>query len=140
MASNIRWRRIILAAIQLEIAIIGVAVPVGIVAGNPLSAQPGEPPVDGTVYYVVVALACLLLGAVFGAWSVRGARSGLALQGLIVGLMAMALYLGLCATAPGGIAGVIAGYGLANFVMFNALRTLGCVAGAAYWGRGRAAS
>jgi hypothetical protein len=49
----------------------------------------------------------------------------------------MAMYFGLCSLAPGGVAGVIAGYGLWVFVMFNALRTIGCVAGAAYRGRGR---
>ena len=134
MTSNIRWGRIIVAAILLEIAITAVAVPVGFAFGSPMQSQPGGPPVDPTVYNVVVALACFVLGAAFGAWAVGRATSGFALQGLLVGVVAMALYFGLCAAAPGGIAGVIAGYGLTLFVMFNALRTLGCVAGATYRG------
>ena len=89
-------------------------------------------PVDSTVYIVVVAIACFVLGAVFGAWGVARATSAFALQGLLVGLAAMALYFGLCSAAPDGLAGVIAGYGLGVFVMFNALRTIGCVAGAVY--------
>lgn len=134
MKPNIHGGRIILAAILLEVAIIAVAVPFGFIFGNPLESRQGGPPVDATVYYVVVGLACLVLGAVFGAWAVARARSGFALQGLLVGLVAMALYFGLCAAAPGGIAGVIAAYSLAGFVMFNALRTLGCIAGATYRG------
>jgi hypothetical protein len=134
MPSNIRWGRIILAAILLEVAIIAVALPAGLFFGNPLAAEPGGPPVDPTGYNIVVAFACFLLGAVFGAWAVVRATSGFAFQGLMVGLVAMAIYLGLCSLAPGGIAAVIAGYGLTLFVIFNALRTLGCVAGAMYKG------
>jgi hypothetical protein len=135
VSANIRWGRIVLAAVLLEIAIIAVAVPVGLVFGNPLSTQPNGPPVNTTIYYVVVGLACLVLGAVFGAWAVRGASSGFAWQGLLVGIVAMALYFGLCSMAPGGLSGVIAGYGPAQFVMFNALRTIGCVGGAVFKGR-----
>ena len=142
MASNIRWGRIVLAAILLEVAITAVAVPVGLVFGKPMAAEPGGPPVDPTVFNIVVALACFVLGAVFGAWAVSRATSGFALQGLLVGLIAMAIYFGLCSLAPGGIAAVIAGYGLTLFLIFNALRTLGCIAGAMYKGarisRGRA--
>lgn len=134
MPSNIRWGRILLAAILLEIALFAVAVPVGLVFGNPMAAQPGGPPVDPTVYNIVVALACFVLGAAFGAWAVSRATSGFALQGLLVGLVAMVIYLGLCSLAPGGIAAVIEGYGLTLFLIFNALRTLGCIAGAMYRG------
>lgn len=56
-----------------------------------MQSQEGGSPVDATVYYVVVALACLVLGAVFGAWAVGRATSGFAIQGLLVGLVAMAL-------------------------------------------------
>jgi hypothetical protein len=134
MTSTIPWGRIILAAILLEIAITAVAVPVGIVFGTPMQIQPGEPAADATVFYVVVALACLVLGAVFGAWAVRRAASRFALHGLLVGLVAMALYFGMCSLAPGGLAGVVDAYGVGMFVTFNALRTLGCVVGA--WHRG----
>src|SRR5262245_41652252 len=123
MSVRVRWGRLVLAAVLLEIAIIAVAVPVGLLFGNPLATAPNTPPVDTTVYYVVVALACFMLGAVFGGWAVRGATSGFAWQGLLVGIVAMALYFGLCSMAPGGLPGVIAGYGPAAFVMFNALRT-----------------
>jgi hypothetical protein len=130
MDSRIRWGRLVLAAFLLEVAITAVALPVGMVFGSPMSVEPGGPPVDGTVFYVVVALACFLLGAVFGYWAVARSTSRLALQGLLVGLIAMAMYFGLCSLAPGGLAAVIAGYGVVMFVMFNALRTLGCVVGA----------
>jgi hypothetical protein len=135
MTGRIRWGRIVLAAVLLEIAIIAVAVPVGLIFGNPLSTGANAPPANPTIYYVVVALACLVLGAVFGAWAVRGASSGFAWQGLLVGIIAMALYFGLCSLAPGGLPAVIAGYGPARFVMFNTLRTIGCVGGAVLKGR-----
>ena len=129
------WGRILLAAIMLEVAIIAVALPVGLVFGNPMSAQPGGPPVDQTVYDLVVAIACFVLGAAFGAWAAGRATSGFGLVGLLVGLVAMAIYLGLCSAAPGGVPAVIAAYGLTLFVIFNALRTAGCVVGAIYKGR-----
>jgi hypothetical protein len=132
--SNIRWGRIILAAFLLEVAITAVALPVGFAFGNPMSTEPGVPPVDATVFNVAVALACFGFGWLFGAWAVARATSGFALQGLLVGLVAMAMYFGMCAMAPGGLTGVVAAYGLTMFVAFNALRTLGCVLGAAYRG------
>jgi hypothetical protein len=129
----VHWGRILLAAILLEAAIIAVAVPVGAFFGSPLD-PPGEPAQTSAVYGVVVAVACLALGAFFGAWAVARARAGFALAGLLVGLVAMVIYLGLCSAAPGGIAAVIAGYGLPLFVVFNVLRTAGCIAGAMYKG------
>jgi hypothetical protein len=121
--------RIVLAAILLEMAIFAVAVPVGMYFGNPVQATPDRP-VNGTVYYAVVAIACLGLGAVFGAWAVRKETSGFALKGLLLGVIAMTIYFGLCSLAPGGLRAVVAGYGLTMFVTFNVLRTAGCIAGA----------
>ena len=134
---HIRWGRIVLAALLLEIALIAVALPVGLAFGNPLDRQPGGLPVDPAgynVFVVVVGLACLVLGAVFGAWAVARATSRFAVQGLLVGLLAMAIYFGLCSMAPGGLATVIAGYGIPLFVTFNVLRTAGCIGGAIYRG------
>ena len=70
---HIRWGRIVVAAILLEVAIIAVPLPVGLAFGNPMASQPGGPPVDPTVYNVVVAFACLVLGLVFGRWAVARA-------------------------------------------------------------------
>jgi hypothetical protein len=137
MDNRIRWGRIVLAAFLLEVAITAVALPAGMLMGNPMQPPADGSTVDATGYYVVVAIACFVLGAVFGAWAVRGATSGFALQGLLVGLAAMAIYFGLCSLAPGGIAGVIASYGLHMFVIFNVLRTLGCVVGAMYLSKRR---
>jgi hypothetical protein len=135
---TVRWGRLIAAALLLEIAITAVAVPVGAVFGSPMPSEPGAPTGDTTVYYAVVALACFVLGALFGAWAVRRSSSGFALQGLLLGVIAMAIYFGLCSLAPGGLAGVVAAYGLGAFVTFNALRTAGTIAGAMYQGtRGR---
>lgn len=132
--TNIRWGRIVVAAILLEIAITAVAVPVGFAFGTPMQSEQDGLRVDPTVFNVVVALACFVFGALFGAWAIARATSGFALQGLLVGLVAMALYFGMLAMVPGGIPGVIAAYGVAMFVTFNALRTLGCILGATYRG------
>lgn len=129
MDHRIRWGRLILAAFLLEVAITAVALPVGMLFSNPLNTAPGAV-VDGTVYFVVVGVACFVLGAVFGNWAAARATSNFALQGLLVGVIAIAMYLGLCSLAPGGLAAVIAGYGATMFVIFNVARTLGCVLGA----------
>ena len=129
MDRRIRWGRILLAAFLLEVAITAVALPAGMFMGNPMQPPTDGSAVDATGYYVVVAVACAVLGFLFGMWGAAKASSRFGLHGLLVGITAMFMYFGLCSLAPGGLAGVIAAYGAAMYVLFNVLRTLGCWAG-----------
>ena len=133
---GIRWGRIVIAAVLLEVAITAVVLPFGLIYGNPLSADPSQRG-NTTPYFVSAAVGCAVLGFVFGRWAASRAGSRFGLHGLLVGVVAMTLYIGLGSLTPGGLPAVVAAYGLALYVLFNLLRTLGCWAGGLYQGRRR---
>lgn len=122
------WRRALLFAVFLEIALIVLVLPVGWLFGTPVMPEAGR--TGYTVYYVFVLIACAGVGSAFGRRLVRVIPAQRALHGALLGVFAALVYLGLCSTAPGGISGVIAAYGLPVFVSANALRFAGCVLGA----------
>lgn len=137
MDIRIRWGRIVLAAVLLEVAITAVVLPFGMMYGNPLSADPGARG-NTTPYFVSAAVGCAVLGFFFGRWVASKAGSRFALHGLLLGLTAMALYIGLGSLTPGGLPALITAYGPGLYMLFNVLRTLGCWAGGAYQGTRRA--
>jgi len=84
----------------------------------------------------VLLIEFLAFGFLFGWWVVRKAHSGFLLHGLLVGVLATCLYLALIsALLPGGIAADAANYGMLLFILFNAFRIVGCVAGSVVAGR-----
>ena len=131
MDRRIRWGRVVLAAILLEVAITAVVLPFGLMYGNPLDARPGLP-LNTTPYFVAAGVGCAFLGFLFGFWAAAKASSRIALHGLLVGIVATLVYVGLCSLAPGGLPAVIAAYSPALFGLFNVLRILGCWAGGMY--------
>lgn len=136
MDDRIRWGRIVLAAVLLEVAITAVVLPVGAIYGNPLNPRPGQ---NTTPYLASAAVGCAVLGFLFGLWGAAKSSSRFALHGLLVGIVATVLYIGGCSLAPGGLPGVIAAYSPALFALFNVLRILGCWAGGIYHGVRRGA-
>jgi putative membrane protein (TIGR04086 family) len=80
--SKLRWGRIVIGAILTEVALIAVAVPLGM-----LGAQ------DLLLY--IVAPACLIATFVFGLWTARGATSHFILHGVLVGVLASLIYIAL---------------------------------------------
>ena len=114
---KIHWGRIVAAAFLLEIALIVVFIPVSLWTGM-------EPLIP------IVPVATLVFGFLIGWWTVRKIRSGPILHGALVGILATLIYLGLCLVNPDGLSGVVAVYGMFLFVLANALRIVGCVAGA----------
>jgi hypothetical protein len=57
------------------------------------------------------------------------------LNGLLVGVLATAIYIALCMLGPGGLPAAVAVYGAPLYVLLNALRIAGCVVGAMHQGR-----
>ena len=110
------WGRIIAGAILLELALIVVFVPLLAIY-------------DIATLGPYVAAGCVVFGFAFGWWTVRKVRSRRLLHATLVGVVATLIYLGLCATQPGGIATVAAAYGTTLFVLGNGLRILGAAAG-----------
>ena len=123
---GIKWSRILLGAFLLEVVLLVVLVPVGLLFGMP-GAGNGT---DYRIFFLAVPLGCFCFGALFGRWTVRGVASQHALHGALLGMTAFLIYLAVCSIPPNSIAMVVAGYGAARFWLFNGLRLVGCVAGA----------
>ena len=76
MSDRIHWGRIILSAVLLEVAITAVVTPFGMIYGNPLNAQPGQP-MNTTPYFVAAGAGCAVLGFLFGRWAAaKASRAG----------------------------------------------------------------
>ena len=80
--SRIRWGRIVIGGVLTEVALIAVAIPIRIVAG------------DAVLLYVV-APACLAAAFVFGLWTARRVDANFILHGALVGVVASLLYIAL---------------------------------------------
>jgi hypothetical protein len=125
-AAGVRWGAILSGAVLLELVLFIVLVPIGLAFGMP-GAGNGT---DFRVFFVAVPLGCLLFGYLFGRWTGRRVASQHALHGVLVGVVAFAIYLAVCSIPPNTIAAVIAGYGAPRFWLFNSLRLVGCIGGA----------
>lgn len=132
----LRWSRILIGAVLIEGTLIVAAVPLLGYVANPF-APGGQGSGDFTIFFVTVTVACFVAGAVFGWWVARPISSQFVLHGVLTGVIATAIYLGICSIPPTTIAAVVAGYGPFWFFLANGLRIVGASLGAAYRGRER---
>jgi Sec-independent protein secretion pathway component TatC len=137
--SPIRWRRIALGAVLLETVLIVAAVPLLGFVANPLAPGAQNASGDYTIFFVAVAAACFLVGALLGWWVARPLTSQFALHGALTGVVATVIYLAICSIPPTTIAAVVAAYGPFWFLTANGLRVVGATLGAASQGRKRVA-
>ena len=113
---SIHWRRVLLAALLLEIVLFTVLVPISFVST--------------TAFLVAVPIGCFLFGYLVTRWLLRTLSSGLLLHGVLVGVLATAMYFGLVLMQPDGLSSAIAVYGVPLFWFSQVMRIAGCVAGA----------
>ena len=129
--TKLHWGRILCGAVLLELLLFAVLIPIGVAFG-----MPGVPGATGfTVFFVAVPIGCFVGGYAVAAWILRPVASRRVLHGMLLGVAATLLYLALCATQPGGIPAVIAGYGAPLFWGAQALRIAGPMLAAARGGR-----
>jgi hypothetical protein len=131
---KLHWGRILGGAFLLELLLFAVLIPIGLRFGMP--GAPGR--TDFTVFFVAVPVGCLVAGYAISAWLFRRTVTHRILHGALLGVAATLLYLALCASQPGGIPAVIAGYGAPLFLLSQALRIAGCALGASQGLRRRA--
>jgi hypothetical protein len=126
--TQLHWGRIVGGAFLLELLLFVVLIPIGIVYG-----MPGGPSAstDYTIFFTAVPIGCFVGSYAISAWMLRKVALRRVLHGTLLGGVATLLYLAICATQPGGVAAVIAGYGPLRFWGFNALRIVGAVLGVA---------
>lgn len=134
--ATVRWGRIVAGALLLEAALFAVLIPIGMVFGMPAPPGAGHQPLDTTVFFIAVPIACAVLGFLFGLWVARNAARAI-LHGALLGVVATIIYLAICSIPPSTISAAAAMYGAPLFVAVNGLRIVGCVAGAAYAQRRR---
>ena len=116
-SSKIRWGRIIAGAFLLELVLMVVFVP--LIATFELPRL---------IPFIVAGV--FVFGIAAGWWVTRKLRSRHVFHATAAGILATALYVGLCAFNPdGGLRAVVEGYGATTFVLANLLRILGCTLG-----------
>ena len=92
---NIRWGWIVLGGFLAEVALIVIAIPVAILAGQ------------ASLTYVVPPASFVAL-LVFGFWIARKAQKHLVLHGALVGLVGVVLYVALTLGRPEPAAYIVA--------------------------------
>jgi hypothetical protein len=112
---NVRWLRVVLGALLLEIVLLVVLIPISFI--------------NMTLFVIAVPIGVFLFSYLVTRWLLRNVTSGRLVNGLLIGVVATAMYLGLVLMQPGGLAAAIAVYGVPMFYLGQALRIAGCVAG-----------
>jgi hypothetical protein len=113
---SIRWMRVVLGALLLEIVLLVTLVPLTFV--------------NMTLFLTAVPIAVFVFGYFVSWWILRPVPSARTLHGALLGVAATAMYMGLVFAQPGGFAAAIGTYGIPLFWFSQAMRIAGCVAGA----------
>jgi hypothetical protein len=114
---RIRWVRVVVTAFLLEAFLIALTIPLAATVG-----------IEAILPYVPVVL--FVTGFLSGWWIARKVVSLFVLHGILVGIVATLIYLGLVFSQSGSLMPVIEMYGPFLFFASNAARLLGCAAGA----------
>jgi hypothetical protein len=116
MIGQIRWLRVIVAALVVEIGLVVAAVPFLLVVGERAALQ------------IAVPVACLVVPFVVAWFATRPLPAARTLHGLLIGVVATVMYFALV-IGTSSIAEAAASYGLPLFVVVNALRVVCAWAG-----------
>lgn len=124
---KIHWIRVLVAAVLFEVALIAITV----VVSQFMAVE---------AFLSFVPAVVFVVGFPFGMWAARKTASGFLLHGTLVGIVATLIYFALVLGQFGSLTPVIDMYGPVSFFLANALKILGCVAGAYAAGRQRVAA
>ena len=112
---NIKWWRVVIAAVLVEIGLI-------------VTTLPFVPLLGDQAFFIAVPIACAVVPFVVAWLATRKLASAQVLHGLLIGLVATVIYFALV-IGGSSIAETTATYGLLLFVIVNVLRVLSAVAG-----------
>jgi hypothetical protein len=119
--SNVRWWRVVIAAVLVEIGLIVTTLPLVPLLGD-------------QVFFVAVPIACAVVPFIVAWLATRKLTHAHALHGLLIGIVATLIYFALV-VGGSSIAEAAATYGLGLFVVVNLLRVASAVAGGYVAGR-----
>jgi hypothetical protein len=112
---QIRWLRVVIAALLVEVGLVVTTVPFVPLVGDQL-------------FFVAVPIACLVVPFVVVLFATRKLANAHVVHGLLIGVVATLMYFALV-IGTASIAEAAATYGTPLFVIVNALRVLSAVAG-----------
>ena len=115
---NIRWGRVVLLALALEVVLFATLLPI-------------QPLLSPRAWLVAVGIGAVVFSYAAGWLAGRGLKTGGALNGFLVGAIETAVYLALNFFGPGGIAVALGVYGLPLFVLLNVAKVAASTAGGA---------
>ena len=91
---KIRWLRVVLGALLLEIVLFAVLVPISFL--------------NATLFLIAVPIGVFAFGYLVTRWLLKKLSTRLVLHGAFIGMVATVMYLGLVLAQPGGIAAAVA--------------------------------
>jgi hypothetical protein len=127
---KIQWSRVLLGGLLIEIVLLVVLVGGFALAKVDLAAG------VSTLSAVIIGVGCFAAAFLIVWWMGRAIRSHLVLHGLLMGLVATLIYMGLVA-GSGQMSTALAAYGSVTFVIVNAARLVGGALGGAACARRR---
>ena len=123
-SGGIRWLRVVVGAIVLELTLVAVLVPIGAIFGAPPGLGRNETQ-HAAVFLTAVPVACFVLGYIAGRIVTRRVSAHVVAHGLLVGVVATTFYLTMSSLNPRGLSAVIAAYGTIHFWGTQILRIAG---------------
>ena len=128
-SGGIRWKRVTVAGILLEFALVAVLVPIGAIFGAPPGLGRNQTG-SYAVFLTAVPVACFVFGYLAGWIVVRRVSTRFVAHGLLVGIVATTFYFVMTSLNPqGGLQAAIAGYGTLHFWGTQILRIAGSTLG-----------
>jgi len=128
---TIQWPRVLLGGLLIEIILVVVLIGGFTAAGVDLSRN------ISLGSSVIIGVACFAAACLVAAWLGRGVVNRVVLHGVLMGVAATLLYLGLV-IGGGQLSVALAAYGPFTFVILNGLRIVGAALGGVVCERRRA--
>lgn len=119
---KINWLRVLGGGFLIELVLVIVLVGGFDAAGVDLARG------VSTVSAVIIGVGCFAVAFLVAAWLARGIEHQRAWNGLLMGVVATLLYIGLVA-GSGQMAAALVSYGPATFIILNGMRLLGALLG-----------
>jgi hypothetical protein len=119
---KIYWLRVLLGGFLIELVLLIVLLGGFAAAGVDLAKE------ISATSAVIIGAGCFAAAFLIVLWLGRGIANRVVMHGLLMGVMATLIYIGLVA-GSGQMSSALAGYGPVTFVIINALRIVGAVCG-----------
>src|SRR5690348_101945 len=119
---RIQWLRVLLGGLLIEVVLVVVLIGGFAAAGVDLSQN------ISLGSSAIIGISCFGVAFLVAAWLGKGVTNRVVLHGVLIGVVATLLYVGLV-VGGGQLSTALAAYGPTTFVVLNGLRILGAALG-----------